>query len=289
MRNELLEFHKNCLPCQMNDKYPVRFKLGQVVRPRYPLHVVHCDLVVGLPKALDGSHAIFLLYDGFTRFVYGIALASEKAEYIVKKFMTHFVAAFGMPATLHSDNGKNIDGALVRHLCNLLGTVKTSTPPYSPRSNPAETVCGAIGMLIRKALTHSDKRYWPQCLPFVLNAYNSTVHSATGYTPNALFFGRDRERDPVPLVPFECETANANEYYQKIRRFQELAFQIVKGRNDQAVDNRKKVWDKTAVKHPFTEGGYVMVKDLAPVVGKGATKLRPKFLGPYQSSEGVPS
>jgi hypothetical protein len=64
------------------------------------MHVVHCDLMVGLPRALDGSTAILLLYDGFSRFTYGIALTSEKADYCVKKLMTHFIAAFGLPWAL---------------------------------------------------------------------------------------------------------------------------------------------------------------------------------------------
>ena len=36
--------------------------MGHVIRPLWPMHIVHCDLVVGLPRALDGSYAILLLY-----------------------------------------------------------------------------------------------------------------------------------------------------------------------------------------------------------------------------------
>ena len=134
----------------------------------YPLHVVHCDLVVGLPRAMDKSYAIFLLYDGFTRHVYGIPLASEKASYVVKKFMSHYVAAYGLMWALHSDNARNLDGAFMRHLTSLLGVVKTSTPPHNAQSNPTETMCGAVAMLIRKGLQDSDKKYWPQALPLSL-------------------------------------------------------------------------------------------------------------------------
>ena len=87
MRKDIIQFHEKCVVCQYNDKYPVKFTLGYVIKPMYPMHVVHCDLVVGLPKAIDKSYAIFLLYDGFTRHVYGIPLASEKAGYVAKEFM----------------------------------------------------------------------------------------------------------------------------------------------------------------------------------------------------------
>ena len=282
MKDSIMDFHRSCLPCQYNDKYPIRYSSGYVIRPKWPMHVVHCDLIVGLPRALDGSYAILLLYDGFSRLTFGIPLTSEKADYVVKKLMSHFVAAFGLPWALHSDNGRNVDGSLIRHLAVMLGVLKTSTPPYTPNANPTETMCGAVSMLIRKALNASDKRYWSLCLPFILNALNSTVHTATGYTPNSLFFGRYKERDPVPLVPFDASSANVNEYFQKMRRFQELAFQIVRSRNERKLQANKDKWDLTAKIHSYKEGDFVLVKNNAPASGPGKMKLRAKYIGPFR-------
>ena len=282
MKDQIMEFHGNCLPCLYNDKFPVRYASGHVIRPLWPMHVVHCDLMVGLPRALDGSTAILLLYDGFSRFTYGIALTSEKADYCVKKLMSHYVAAFGLPWALHSDNGRNVDGALIRHLALMLGVVKTSTPPHTPNANPTETMCGAVAQLLRKGLNESDKRYWSLCLPFVLNALNSTVHTATGYSPNSLFFGRYQERDLVPLIPFDCESANVNEYFQKMRRFQELSFQIVRSRNERRLQAKKDSWDETARNQPYNVGDYVLVKNNNPASGPGKMKLRAKYVGPFR-------
>ena len=282
MKEQIFDFHNQCIPCQYNDKFPVKYTSGYVIRPLWPMHVVHCDLMVGLPRALDGSTAILLLYDGFSRFTFGIALTSEKADYCVKKLMSHFVAAFGLPWALHSDNGRNVDGALIRHLALMLGVVKTSTPPHTPNANPTETMCGAVAQLLRKGLNESDRRYWSLCLPFVLNALNSTVHTATGYTPNSLFFGRFKERDLVPLIPFDCESANVNEYFQKMRRFQELSFQIVRSRNERKLQAKKEVWDRHARHPPYVVGDYVLIKNNNPASGPGKMKLRAKYIGPFR-------
>ena len=289
MRKDIVQFHDKCVVCQYNDKYPVRFTSGHVIRPMYPLHVVHCDLIVGLPKAIDKSYAIFLLYDGFTRHVYGIPLASEKASYVAKKFMSHYVSAYGLMWALHSDNARNLDGAFIRHLATLLGVVKTSTPPHNPRSNPTETMCGAIAMLIRKGLLDSDRKYWPQALPLLLNAINNSVHTATGYTPNELFFGHFHERSMIPIVPFESESANITEYHQKLRRFQEIAFRIARARNEKRIQDKKKEWDKNARIHHFEVGDFILVKNLNPTLGPGETKLRAKFVGPYRIIKVYPS
>jgi hypothetical protein len=282
MREDIVRFHEKCVVCQYNDKYPVKFKLGYVIRPMYPLHIVHCDLVVGLPRAVDKSYAIMLLYDGFSRHVFGIPLASEKASYVVRKFMSHYVSAYGLMWALHSDNARNLDGSFMRHLTSLLGVVKTSTPPHNAQSNPTETMCGAIAMLLRKGLQDSDKKYWPYALPLLLNAINNSVHTATGYTPNELFLGHFTERSMVPLVPHETESANVTEYHQKMRRFQEVAFQIARARNEKRIQAKKQEWDKTAKTHNYEIGDFVVIKNQNPASGIGKMKLRTKYIGPFR-------
>ena len=282
MKKDIIAFHKQCIPCQVNDKYPVKVKSGEMIRPKAPLDILYIDIATGLCRSIDGYHCIMLVYDAFSRFAQAIPLKSEKADYIVQQFMSQYVAKYGMPKHIHSDNGRNMDSTLIRHLCLMLGALKSSTPPYHPASNPCETICGAIVNLIRKALTSSDQRYWPQCLPFALNAYNSTVHTATGYTPNSIFFGRFNEPSSVPLVPFDSEAATVNEYFTKLRRFQELSFQIVTARNERLAKARKVQMDKNAITPKYKIGDYVLVKNLQPGTGPGQVKLRAKYIGPFR-------
>jgi len=282
MSKDVLNYQRQCVACQFNDKYPVNFKMGAVIEPNSPLHIVYYDIIPSLPRAKCGSYALLLFYDGFSRFVAGVPLASEKADYIVRKVVTHFIQPFGAPWALHSDNGRNLDGHAARYLARLLGTRKTSTPPYTPNSNPCETMCAAVGMLIRKALFRSDQKQWPLCLPFVLHALNNTVHSATGYTPVSLFFGRPEDRPLVPLVPWDAECVTHDEYYTKIRRFQELAFQIARRRSHALVCKRREKVNAKARDHRYQVGDYVLVLNKAPALGIGQAKLRAKYIGPFR-------
>ena len=282
MSKDVLNFQRQCTACQFNDKYPVHFKMGNVVVPLCPLHIVYYDIVPSLPRAKCGSYALLLFYDGFSRYVTGVPLASEKADYIVKKVVNHFIQPFGLPWALHSDNGRNLDGHAARYLATLLGIRKTTTPPYTPNSNPCETMCGAVTMLIRKALHQSDQRQWPLCLPFVLHAINNAVHTATGYTPSSLFFGRFEERPLVPVVPWDSDCVTHSEYYTKIRRFQELAFHIARQRSRALVDKRRTKANIKARDHYFKVGDYVLVLNKAPAQGIGQAKLRAKYVGPFR-------
>lgn len=115
-----------------------------MIKPQAPLDIVYIDIVTGLCKSICGHYAMLMVYDSFSRFAQAIPLKSEKADYIVKEFMNNYVARYGMPIHMHSDNGRNMDAALIRHLCSMLGAVKTSTPHYHLASNPCECICGAI-------------------------------------------------------------------------------------------------------------------------------------------------
>ncbi len=61
MKDQITEFHNNCLPCLYNDKFPVKYASGHVIRPLWPMHVVHCDLrpctdPCGVPRLQRGGH-----------------------------------------------------------------------------------------------------------------------------------------------------------------------------------------------------------------------------------------
>ena len=76
----------------------------------------------------------------------------------------------------------------------------------------------------------------------------------------------------IPIAPFETESVSFTEYHQKIRRFQEIAFQIARARNEKRIENRKKEMDKHAKGHKFKIGDFVLVKNLNPTLGIGKTK-----------------
>jgi hypothetical protein len=67
-----------------------------------------------------------------------------------------------------------------------------------------------------------------------------------------------------------------------MRRFQELAYQIVRGRNERRLQAKKELWDETARQQPYKLGDFVLIKNQNPASGPGKMKLRAKYIGPFR-------
>src|SRR5258708_26923010 len=76
---------------------------------------------------------------------------------------------------------------------------KVRTTAYKPTTNGiVERFHRTLNSLLAKAVD-LNQRNWHTCVPFVLAAYRATPHSATGFSPNFLLFGREI-RAPIDIV-----------------------------------------------------------------------------------------
>lgn len=106
---------------------------------------------------------------------------------------------FVFPEVLHSDQGTNFESKVIKELCQIYGCHKTHTTPYHPQGNGAcerfnQTLLNLLGTL--EVEQHSN---WVGYLPGLVQSYNNTIHSSTGYTPTFLMFGRYL-RTPIDML-----------------------------------------------------------------------------------------
>lgn len=50
-------------------------------------------------------------------------------------FYNNFIINYGILVRIHSDQGANLDGNIIRELCNITGMKKSRTTPYHPKGN----------------------------------------------------------------------------------------------------------------------------------------------------------
>jgi hypothetical protein len=87
------------------------------------------DITGGLPTSYDGCSSLLLIFDGFSKFSFGIPLKNGKAAYVAKLFVQQYIQAFGMPQLLHTDNAGNMAGSILSYIAKMLGC-KRPKPPH---------------------------------------------------------------------------------------------------------------------------------------------------------------
>ena len=101
------------------------------------------------------------------------------------------ICRFGIPRTLVSDNGKQLDNHKFRDFYAELGIRNYYLSPAHPQSNEQAEVTIRTLKVALKTKLEDLKGKWVEYLPEVLWAYRTTRKSATQETPFALAFGTE--------------------------------------------------------------------------------------------------
>ena len=166
----------------------------------------------------------------------------------------------------------------------LLGVKVKYILPYRPQSNG---ICERLNGTIKSMLgaTHRrTRRNGQTCYHYIVFAYNTSIHNATGYTPYYLVHGREACIGSEAVLRGEVETRTLPEYVKNIQRNMALAQQHVTDRVNAAADQRDRMNDM--MRHPvkYNVGDEVYVYQLPQSDGKNdiTRKLLSPYHGPYR-------
>ena len=62
-------------------------------------------------------------------------MRDQEATTVAEILVREVVSRFGVPLTLHSDQGRNFESTVFSEMCRLLGVRKTRTTPLHPQSD----------------------------------------------------------------------------------------------------------------------------------------------------------
>ena len=116
-------------------------------------------------------------------------MSSTNSSSVISRLKGVF-ARFGIPDVLVSDNGPPFGSVDFRDFTQVYGIKHTTSSPHFPQANGE--VERAV-QVAKRILSQRDP-------PLALMNYRATPHSATGYTPSQLLFGR-QIRTRVPVLP----------------------------------------------------------------------------------------
>ena len=117
-------------------------------------------------------------------------MPDQSAQTVADAILARLVLLFGALRRLLTDQGANFESAVVQNLCTIWRIDKVRPTPDHPAGNGA---CDRLNQTIKrrqqKMLNEKRMEEWYVVLSEVMFAYNTSVHSTTGFTSYFLMFG----------------------------------------------------------------------------------------------------
>ena len=196
--------------------------------------------------------------DHFTRWVEAFPIRNQEATTVARKLVDELFCRFSPPEQLHSDQGRHFESELIEEKCKLLEIRKSRTTPYHPQENGMVERFNRTLLDMLATTAHNHPSDWDLYIRKVCLAYNSSIHSSTGFSPFFLMFGREVKL-PIDLMygsnPFEQTTLP--EYAQKRKDGLENAYCLGRERCEAEHKRQKSIYDERVHGKPFNCGDLV--------------------------------
>lgn len=213
-RQHVQHFVRQCPICQKNSyNHVTSHGAGYTLSTNRPMERINIDTIGPLPPDAFGNKYILAMIDNFSRFLMLYAIPDTTGEEAAKHILS-YIATFGCPQQITSDQGTQFVNMLIAELLILIGTEHVTSIAYSHEENAIiershkETMRHLRALVFDRLL--QDR--WSLCLPLVQRIHNSKVHEATaGLSPARILFGDTVNLDINIFVPEEIGQFSSGE------------------------------------------------------------------------------
>uniref|UniRef100_A0A667WTY7 Integrase catalytic domain-containing protein n=1 Tax=Myripristis murdjan TaxID=586833 RepID=A0A667WTY7_9TELE len=276
MGAEVGQYIKNCGRCVARKTPPQRAAPLNQITSKGPLDLVCIDFLSLEPDS-QGFANILVVTDHYTRYAQAFPARDQKASTVAKILCERYFVHYGLPARIHSDQGRDFESKLIQDLLRMLGIHKSRTTPYHPQGDPQPERFNRTLLSMLGTLDPKRKQKWSQNISQLVHAYNCTRNEATGYSPYLLMFGREA-RLPVDIcfgVSDKSEkSVTYQQYVTKLKADLHKAYQLATEAADKNHKRNKRAHDKLVKDQVLEEGDRVLLRNYG-VTGKH--KLKDKW------------
>ena len=205
------------------------------------------DIVGPIEMTERGNQLLLCITDHFSKFAKAIPLQRHTAAIVAEELTTKWFDEYGEPMQIHTDQGAEFESQLMKELMSLLGVEKCRTVAFKPSSDGQverynKTIVDCISMMRR------ETDHWDLVVGKCVSAYNSTIHAATGFTPNKLWLGREIYHNAdlmMPTKPAE-DKQTMEQYVQRWESDMRLAYRVARETIGRNVKIQKKYYDRAS-------------------------------------------
>lgn len=272
LRKDVRDWVMRCDLCQRT-KPTVRKEIAPLgkLAAGVPMERIAVDVMGPLPETKRGNRFVIVVSDYFTKWTEAYSTKDHKAETVATVLVEQFFSRFGLPRTIHTDQGRDFESHLFKQLCQLLDIEKTRTTPWHPQSDGmVERFNRTLETLLRQTI-QTDQSDWDLQIPICCMAYRASVHDTTKQTPNALMLGREL---PLPshLLSTVPETldrpTNVHQYVKTLEERLQWHHKRAREHTERGIGGYKRQYDKRAYGRPLKEGQFTWLFNTTKKVGR---------------------
>lgn len=283
MKSDIAKYIRSCRTCLANKREqhaPARL-MSSHPKVTQPWQMWSTDIVVPLPRSSSGYMFILVVCDYLSKFPLFFPLRKATAKAVTKIIEEHVLLFFGAPQYVLCDNGVQFRGREFRDMLAQYGSTAIYNPVYHPQANLAERTNRILKTMIRSYVKDDNRKLDVHLAKFAC-AIQTARHELTGFTPYYLNFGR--EFRPSGTLFGGVRTVRNIEAAPRVQPSLEPIFQQIKDKLKVAYQKNKKTYDLRRRPREFAPGDLVWRKNyvLSDAAGGIASKLAPKFLGPFK-------
>lgn len=135
MKTDVEKYCKNCLRCMQRKTLPKRAAELSHLDSEGPMDLVCIDFLTIEPDSINICN-VLVITDHYTRYAQAFATRDQKASTVAMVLWEQYFVHYGLPKTVHSDQGRDFESRLIHELLSMLGIRKSRTTPFHPQGDP---------------------------------------------------------------------------------------------------------------------------------------------------------
>lgn len=289
MNADVEQYIKTCGRCISRKTLPQRSSPLHQITSNGPLDLVCIDFLQIEPDN-KGVANVLVVTDHYTRYAQAFPTKDQKSVTVAKVLWEKYFVHYGLPARIHSDQGRDFESRLIKELLSMLGIRKSRTSPYHPQGDAQPERFNRTLLSMLGTLENVKKQNWSQYISQLVHAYNCSKNESTGYSPYYLMFGRNA-RLPIDIcfsavIDGDTETSHL-QYVDKMRKELQQAYHLA---TESATKNHlrnKSRYDQRVRDQPLHVGDRVLIRNVGLT---GKHKLQDRWRStPYVVIQHLPN
>ena len=282
MKRDVERYVRQCKSCQVNKVLGPRQKVPMEITSTtaHPFEKCYLDIVGPLPLSTAGNKYILTFQDDLSKYVVATPINQQDATTVAKSFVSQIILKYGAPRGVQTDQGANFVSELFKTTCKLLKIKKIQSMAFHPESQGGIERSHRVLAEYLRYYVKEDQTDWDEWIPFATFAYNTSEHSATGYTPFELVFGHPSSL-PSALKTDPSPQYNYDNYVAELKGRLQTAHRVAKDNLISSKHRSKDYYDKGTDSPNIAVGDKVLLHDETVRRGR-SKKLSSQWIGPYE-------